>query len=44
MKKSSLLHLNLHRSGLFLAALALLAAPQAQAQLYTGSEIGIAHL
>ena len=37
MKTSSLLRRDLHRSGLFLAALALLAAPQAQAQLYTGS-------
>jgi autotransporter-associated beta strand protein len=35
--KSPLLRLNLHRNGLLLAALALLAAPQAQAQLYTGS-------
>jgi fibronectin-binding autotransporter adhesin len=35
--KSPLLRLNLHQSGLLLAALALLAAPQAQAQLYTGS-------
>jgi len=38
MKTSSLLCLNLHRSGLFLAVLALLAAPQAEAQLYTGSD------
>ena len=35
--KSPLLRRDLHRSGLVLAALALLAAPQAQAQLYTGS-------
>jgi fibronectin-binding autotransporter adhesin len=35
--KYPLLRLDLHRSGLLLAALALLAAPQAQAQLYTGS-------
>ena len=35
MKTSSLLRRDLHRSGLLLAALALLAAPQAQAQRYT---------
>jgi autotransporter-associated beta strand protein len=35
--RSPLLRLNLRRNGLLLAALVLCAAPQAQAQLYTGS-------